>query len=72
MALTETDWMTRRARRLHRFMGRVLGTTGRRAERAEYAENVAWWLDRSWAEPYRKFLARDQHSSKQEQNGLQH
>lgn len=63
MAGSKASWTTRRARRLHRFVGRVLGTTGAKAECAQYAANVAWWLDRSWVEPYRKFLARDQHSN---------
>jgi O-methyltransferase len=70
MAQTETDWMTRRARRLHRFVGRVLGTTGARAERAEYADDVAWWRDRSWMEPYRKFLVRDRHSPDQDETRI--
>jgi hypothetical protein len=70
MTKTLPSWTARRARRLHRFVGRVLGTTGARAECAQYAGDVAWWLDRSWMEPYRRFLARDQHSHKDDETRI--
>lgn len=70
MTQTQANWMTRRARRLHRFIGNVLGTTGAGAERPEYAANVDWWFDRSWIEPYRKFLIRDKHNSKQDETRI--
>lgn len=70
MTHTRPNWTTRRARRLHRFVGRVLGTAGARAECAQYANDVAWWLDRKWMEPYRRFLARDQHSHQDDETRI--
>lgn len=48
----------------------MLGTAGVGAEFAQYASRVAWWLDRSWMEPYHRFLARDQHSYKDDETRI--
>lgn len=53
-----TQWAGRTATKFHTWMGRVIGAT-----RAQYATKVAWWTDRAWMEPYRKFLACDIHAS---------
>lgn len=64
MSAPQVSWANRKARKLHRYMGRMLGTVGTNADCAQYASGVAWWLDRSWSTPYKRFLARDQHSHK--------
>jgi O-methyltransferase len=70
MTEPQVSWANRKARKLHRYMGRVLGTVGANADCAQYASGVAWWLDRAWAEPYQRFLTRDKHSHKDDETRI--
>lgn len=60
-----TQWAGKTASKVHTWMGRVIGQT-----RAQYATKVAWWTDRSWIEPYRKFLACDIHQASDDETRI--
>lgn len=62
-----THWAGKTGEKLHTWFGRAIGAD---KSRAHYAPDVAWWADRSWIEPYRRFLARDIHRPDQDETRI--